>query len=330
MNMFSMLRALLLAAATMLVLGGQQDGAQAQTYPSRPLRMVVAFAPGGPTDAMARLIADKLGEKLGQRVIVENRPGAGGNIGYESVAKSAPDGYTIAFADPSLTVNPSLYASAKYDAERDFGPISLAVRGPTVMVVPATLDAKTVSDFIALARSKPGAMTYGSAGNGTPPHLNAEFFKAAQGLDIVHVPYKGAAPAIIDLVAGRIQLMFLNIGSAKAQIEGGTLRGLAVSGTQRAATLPAVPTFREVGVPLPELDPGTWWGVVAPAGLPPDVAQKLNAAMRAALADPELRDKLANLNVDPTPSSPEEFETLIQSETKKWAGVIKRAKITVE
>ena len=215
MNSPANLRALLLAALTMLPLGGLRDGASAQGYPSRPLRMVVAFAPGGPTDAMARLLADKLGEKLGQRVVVENRAGAGGNIGYDSVAKSPPDGYTLAFVDPSLTVNPSLYAPAKYDAERDFTPISLAVKGPTVMVVPASLEARTVSEFIAFARRKAGAATYGSAGNGTPPHLNAEFFKAAQGLDIVHVPYKGAAPAIIDLVAGRIDLMFLNIGSAQ-------------------------------------------------------------------------------------------------------------------
>jgi tripartite-type tricarboxylate transporter receptor subunit TctC len=320
-------RTLLLAALATLILAA---GAQAQSYPSKPLRMIVAFAPGGPTDAMARLIADKLGDKLGQRVIVENRPGAGGNIGYESVAKSAPDGYTLAFVDPSLTVNPSLYTPAKYDAERDFSPISLAVRGPTVMTVPATHQAKSVGEFIAFARGKAGQATYGSAGNGTPPHLNAEFFKASQGLDIVHVPYKGAAPAMIDLVAGRIDVMFLNIGSAKGQIESGTLRGLAVSGTARASTLPNVPTFREVGIPLPELDPGTWWGVAAPAGLPADMIQKLNAAMRDALADADLRDKLAKLNVDPTPSSPAEFEALIRLETKKWADVIKRAKITVD
>src|SRR6185369_12583845 len=297
------LRALRLGALALLALAGCCAGAQAQGYPSRTIRLVVAFTPGGPTDAMARLLADKLGDKLGQRVIVENRPGAGGNIGYESVAKSPPDGYTLAFIDPSLTVNPSLYTPAKYDAERD---------------------------FIALARGKAGKATYGSAGNGTPPHLNAEFFKAAQGLDIVHVPYKGAAPAMIDLVAGRIDVMFLNIGSAKAQIESGTLRGLAVSGTARAPTLPNVPTFHEVGVPLPELDPGTWWGVAAPAGLPAEVTQKLNTAMRETLADADLREKLAKLNVDPTPCSPAEFAALIRLETKKWADVIKRAKITVD
>jgi tripartite-type tricarboxylate transporter receptor subunit TctC len=327
MNWSRSWRALLLGALTMLPLAA---GAQAQGYPSRAIRMVVAFAPGGPTDAMARLIADKLGDKLGQRVIVDNRPGAGGNIGYESVAKSAPDGYTLAFVDPSLTVNPSLYTPPKYDAERDFSPISLAVRGPTVMTVPAMSDPKSVGEFIALTRGKAGKATYGSAGNGTPPHLNAEFFKASQGLDIVHVPYKGAAPAMIDLVAGRIDVMFLNIGSAKGQIESGTLRGLAVSGPARASTLPNVPTFREVGIPLPELDPGTWWGVAAPAGLPAETMQKLNVAMRDALADADLRDKLAKLNVDPTPGSPAEFEALIKLETKKWADVIKRARITVD
>src|SRR4051812_11423648 len=287
------LRALRLGALALLALAGCCAGAQAQGYPSRTIRLIVAFTPGGPTDAMARLLADKLGDKLGQRVIVENRPGAGGNIGYESVAKSPPDGYTLAFVDPSLTVNPGLYTPAKYDAERDFTPISLAVRGPTVMAVPAGSEAKTVNEFIALARRNAGKTTYGSAGNGTPPHLNAEFFKAAQGLDIVHVPYKGAAPAMIDLVAGRIDVMFLNIGSAKAQIESGTLRGLAVSGTARAPTLPNVPTFHEVGVPLPELDPGTWWGVAAPAGLPVEVAQKLNTATREALSDADLLEKLA-------------------------------------
>ncbi len=330
MQWSSISRALWLTALALLSLAGPCDTAQAQGYPSRPLRMVVAFAPGGPTDAMARLLADAMGDKLGQRVIVENRPGAGGNIGYESVAKSPPDGYTIAFIDPSLTVNPSLYTPAKYDAERDFNPISLAVRGPTVMVVPASLDARSVGEFIAFARGKAGKATYGSAGNGTPPHLNAEFFKASQGLEIVHVPYKGAAPGIIDLVAGRIDLMFLNIGSAKAQIESGNLRGLAVSGTSRAATLPNVPTFREAGISLPELDPGTWWGVATPAGLPADITQKLNAAIQAALTEPDLRDKLARLNVDPTPSTPAEFEALIRLETRKWADVIKRAKISVD
>jgi tripartite-type tricarboxylate transporter receptor subunit TctC len=319
-----------LALAAIALLAGIQDAAHAQSYPSRPVRMVVAFAAGGPTDALARLLADKLGEKLGQRVIVENRPGAGGNIGYETVARSAPDGYTLAFADPSITVNPSLYASLKFDVERDFVPISLAVRGPTVMVVPATNEAKTLTEFIALARKNPGKLTYGSAGTGTPPHLNAEFFKTAQNLDIVHVPYKGAAPAIVDLVAGRIDLMFLNIGSAKGQIQGGKLRGLAVSGTERAATLPEVPTFREAGAALPQLDPGTWWGVIAPAGLPPDVAQKLGAAMQEALNDPALRERLAALNVDPMPTTSEEFGKLISSEMKKWADVVKRARITAE
>ena len=318
---------MLLAAFAMLPLAG---GAQAQGYPSKPLRMVVAFAPGGPTDAMARLIADKLGDKLGQRVIVENRPGGGGNIGYEFGRQVAARWLFARLCRPVADGQSQSLHAGEIRCRARFTPISLAVRGPTVMTVPAAHEARSVGEFIAFARSNAGKATYGSAGNGTPPHLNAEFFKASQGLDIVHVPYKGAAPAMIDLVAGRIDVMFLNIGSAKGQIESGTLRGLAVSGTARASTLPNVPTFREVGVPLPELDPGTWWGVAAPGGLPAEMTQKLNAAMRDALADPDLRDKLAKLNVDPTPSSPAEFEALIKLETKKWADVIKRAKITVE
>jgi tripartite-type tricarboxylate transporter receptor subunit TctC len=319
-----------LAAMAAVCVGTLQNASRAQNYPARPIIMVVAFAPGGPTDSLARLVADKLGEKIGERVAVENRPGAGGNIGYEMVAKAPADGYTLAFADPSLTVNPSLYATVKYNPERDFTPVSLAVRGPTVMVVPASLGVNTVSEFIALARAKPGALTYGSAGTGTPPHLNAELFKGAEHLDIVHSPYKGAAPAVVDLIAGRIDVMFLNIGSAFGQIQAGKLRGLAVSGSSRVSSLPQVPTFAEAGVRLPELDPGTWWGVVAPAGLPAEVLLKLNTALQAALADPNLRERLATFNVDPILGSAEEFAALIKAESAKWADVIKRGKITAE
>ncbi len=221
MNWSQGLRPLLLVACAMLPLAA---GARAQGYPSKPLRMWSrsrrwADRRDGAADRRQARRQARTARHRGKR------PGAGGNIGYESIAKSPPDGYSLAFVDPSLTVNPSLYTPARYDAERDFTPISLAVRGPTVMTVPAVHEAKSVAEFVAFVRSKAGKATYGSAGNGTPPHLNAEFFKASQGLDIVHVPYKGAAPAMIDLVAGRIDVMFLNIGSAKGQIESGTLRG---------------------------------------------------------------------------------------------------------
>lgn len=299
-------------------------------YPTRSIRLIVAFSAGGPTDALARFVAGKLTEKIGQTVLVENLPGASGNIGYGVVAKAAPDGYTLAFADPSITVNASLFKNLPFDVERDFTPISAAVRGPTVLVVPQTLEAKTLRDLIALAKRSPGKLTYGSAGSGTPPHLNAEFFKVAQGLDIVHVPYKGASPAITDLVAGRINMMFLNIGSAKGQIDANTLRGLAVSGHERVASLPNVPTFREAGLPLAELDSGTWWGVIGPANLPADVLQKLNRAMHEALKDADLRRQLGRMNVDPTPTTPEAFGKLIGDERRKWANVVQRANVKVE
>ncbi|HLC08550.1 MAG TPA: tripartite tricarboxylate transporter substrate binding protein [Methyloceanibacter sp.] len=301
-----------------------------QEYPTRAIRLIVAFSAGGPTDALARLVAGKLTEKLGQTVLVENHPGAAGNIGYGLVAKAVPDGYTLAWADPSITVNASLFKNLPFDVERDFAPISAAVRGPTVLVVPQALEAKTVLDLVALAKRSPGKLSYGSAGSGTPPHLNAEFFKIAEGLNIVHVPYKGASPAITDLVAGRIHLMFLNIGSAKGQIDANALRGLAVSGTERAASLPNVPTFREAGLPLAELDAGTWWGVIGPAKLPADVQQKLNRAMHEALNDADLRRRLGGMNVYATPTTPEAFGKLIRDERRKWADVVQRGNVKVE
>jgi tripartite-type tricarboxylate transporter receptor subunit TctC len=304
--------------------------AAAQEYPSRPIRLIVAFAAGGPTDVLARLLADGLGRKLGQTVVVENHGGAGGNIGYGMAASAAPDGYTLAFADPSITVNASLYKNLPFDVEHDFVSISAAFRGPTVVVVPGKSEIKTLADLIKVAKANPGKLNYGSAGNGTPPHLNAEVFKASQGLDILHVPYRGAAPAITDLIAARVDLMFLNIGSAKPQIDSGELRGLAVSGNERAPALPNVPTFKEAGLPLPALDPGTWWGVMAPAKLPAALQTRLNAAMRETLEDPDLRKRVAAMSVDVIPGTTKEFAVLVSEERRKWADVVTRANIKVE
>ena len=303
---------------------------QAQDYPNRPVRMIVAFAAGGPTDVLARTLAERLSEELGQSVIIENRGGAGGIVGYGAAASAPPDGYTIAFVDPSLTVNPSLHKNLPYDVERDFTPISSVVRGPTVLVIPKTFDAKTAAEFVSVAKRNPGKFSYGSAGTGTPPHLNAELFKIAQGIELKHVPYRGAAPAITDLIAGRIDAMFLNIGSAKAQIDAGALIGLAVSGSERVAKLPNVPTFRESGLPVEQLDTGTWWGVVGPAKLPAAIQQKLNRAVNDALKNPQLRARLDEMNVAPIPSSAEAFGKLISDERLKWADVVKRANITME
>ena len=208
--------------------------------------------------------------------------------------------------------------------------IGSAFRGPTVVVVPGKSGILTLADLVKAAKAKPGKLNYGSAGNGTPPHLNAEVFKSAQGLDILHVPYRGAAPAMTDLIAGRVDVMFLNIGSARSQIESGELRGLAVSGSQRAAALPDVPTFKETGLPLAALDPGTWWGLIAPVKLPATIHQQLTKALDEALADPELRKRAASMSIDVIPSTGAEFATLMSEERRKWAEVVARAKIEVE
>ena len=304
--------------------------AHAQAYPNKPLRMIVSFAPGGPTDVLARMLADALGRKLGQSIVVENHAGAGGNIGYGLGANVTADGYTLTFADPSIVINASLYKTLPFDVERDYSAVSGAFRGPTVLVVPGKSNFTTLTDFIRHAKANPGKLSYGSAGNGTPPHLNAELIKDDQGLDIAHVPYRGAAPAIIDLVAGRIDMMCLNIGSAKAQIESGELRGIAVSGPKRAAALPNVPTFREGGIPMLAMDPGTWWGILVPTKTSSDIVTRLNAAMRAAMEDPDLQRRLTSMSVEPIAGSSQDFFKLILEEKKKWADVITRAKIKVE
>ena len=304
--------------------------AKADTYPDRPVRLIVAFAAGGPTDVLGRILADALGRKLAQSIVVENHGGAGGNIGYGILANAAPDGYTLAFADPSLVINASLYKALPYDVERDFTVIGAACRGPTVLVVPAKSQITTLVDLVKAAKANPGKLSYGSAGAGTPPHLNAELFKSAEQLNIVHVPYRGAAPAITDLLANRVDMMFLNIGSAKPQIDSGELRGLAVSGAQRSTALPDVPTFREAGLPLAALDPGTWWGLIAPAKLPDAIGVRLHGALQEALADPALRQQLKAMSVEATPGSSAAFGALLSEERRKWAEVVARANISVE
>lgn len=305
-------------------------GALAQGYPNKPMRLIVSFAPGGPTDILARMLAEALGRKLGQSIVVENHAGAGGNIGYALGASAAPDGYTLIFADPSIVINASLYKARTFEVQRDYAAVSGAFRGPTILVVPGNSSFTSLANFISHAKANPGKLSYGSAGNGTPPHLNAELIKDDQGLDIVHVPYRGAAPAIIDLAAGRIDMMCLNIGSAKAQIDSGELRGLAVSGPHRAPALPDVPTFREGGIPMTAMDPGTWWGLVVPAKTPGDIVARLNAAMRDCVQDPDLQRRLASMSVEPIAGAADDFFKLALGEQKKWADVIAKARITVE
>ena len=304
--------------------------ALAQGYPNKPMRLIVSFAPGGPTDVLARMLGEALGRKLGQSIVVENHGGAGGNIGYALGASAAPDGYTLIFADPSIVINASLYKARPFEVERDYAAVSGAFRGPTILVVPGNSSFTSLANFISHAKANPGKLSYGSAGNGTPPHRNAELIKDDQGLDIVHVPYRGAAPAIVDLAAGRIDMMCLNIGSAKSQIENGELRGLAVSGPNRAPAPPDVPTFREGGIPMTAMDPGTWWGLVVPAKTPGDIVARLNAAMRECVQDPDLQRRLASMSVEPIAGPADDFFKLALDEQKKWADVIAKARITVE
>ena len=282
--------------------------ALAQGYPNKPMRLIVSFAPGGPTDVLARMLGEALGRKLGQSIVVENHGGAGGNIGYALGASAAPDGYTLIFADPSIVINASLYKARPFEVERDYAAVSGAFRGPTILVVPGNSSFTSLANFISHAKANPGKLSYGSAGNGTPPHLNAELIKDDQGLDIVHVPYRGAAPAIVDLAAGRIDMMCLNIGSAKSLIENGELRG----------------------IPMTAMDPGTWWGLVVPAKTPGDIVARLNAAMRECVQDPDLQRRLASMSVEPIAGPADDFFKLALDEQKKWADVIAKARITVE
>ena len=299
----------------------------AQNYPVRPVRLVVAYAPGGPGDILGRMISPKLGEILGQQIIVENRPGADGNIGLEVVAKSAPDGYTLLLGDMPIAANPALHKAQPFNVGKDLAPIGMIASAPLLLVVHPAVPATGVAELIALARSQPGRLSFGSPGRGTPPDLAAELFKEVHGLDILSVPYKGAGPALTDLVGGRVSFMFIGISASKSFIESGKLRALAITGKKRAAMLPDVPTLAQAGSPLPDLDFGSWWGLLGPRALPKDIVSKVNDSLVRTLALPDLRGRLAALNFDPITGSPEEFSGFIEAEINKWARVIRRAGI---
>lgn len=300
--------------------------AQAQTYPAKPIRLVVGFAAGGGTDYVARAIAPKLGEALGQPFIIDNKPGAAGTLGNELVAKSAPDGYTLlAAAAGPMTVAPNFLSKLPYDTFKDFEPIALVATSPFVLVVNPALPFKTLAEFNAAAKAKPGSINFGSSGTGGSPHLAGELYKRMAGIDIVHVPYKGLAPALIDLLGGQIQAVFADIGLALKQIEAGKLRPLAVTGPQRFAALPAVPTIIESG--LPGYRAETWYGLVAPAGVPAPIISRLHAETRKALAAPELQAQLASQGLVPASMSSAEFAAMIRDDFNKWGRLIKEANI---
>jgi tripartite-type tricarboxylate transporter receptor subunit TctC len=317
-------RQFLRLAAGVVAIPAVSRTARAQTYPTRPVRLIVGFAPGGPNDIVARLIGQWLSERLGQQFVIENRTGAGGNIGTEAVVNATPDGYTLLLVDSSNTINPTLYDKLNFSFIRDIAPIAGVMRGPLVMEVNPAFLAKTVPEFIAYAKASPGKISMASGGNGTSSHLAGELFKATAGIDMVHVPYRGTAPALTDLLGGQVQVMF---GSALASIEyvrARRLRALAVTTLSRSEALPDIPT---VGEFLSGYEASAWQGVGAPRKTPGEIVEKLNKEINAGLADPKLRARLADLGGTAFGSTPAEFGKLIAADTEKWAKVVKFANI---
>jgi tripartite-type tricarboxylate transporter receptor subunit TctC len=296
-------------------------------WPSRPIRFILPFPPGGGTDILGRLIAERLTAQLGQPVVAENRGGAGGNVGTEAAAKSAPDGYTIVLVAPSLAISPTLYASINYDPVKDFAPVSLVATVPNVMVTQPSLPGELV-EFIAFAKSKPGALNFGSGGAGTSNHLAGELFNLVTGAKLVHVPYKGVNLAMQDVLAGNVHLVFIGIPAAVPHIKAGKLRALALVAPQRSSALPEVPTVAEAG--LRDFEVTTWYGVLAPAGTPKNIVTRLNTELVKIMHSPELKEKLAATGTDPLTSTPEEFAAYIQREIAKWGDVIRKAGVKAD
>ena len=304
------------------------QSALAQAFPSRALRIIVPFAPGGTTDVVARAIAPKLAEYLGQQVIVDNRPGGGTIIGTDALAHSAPDGYTILLATPDFTINPSLQPKLPYDARRDFSPVALIATYPLVLAANPSLPAQSVSELIALAKASPGKIAYASGGNGSAPHLAAELFKLLASVDLTHVPYKGNGPAITDLLSGQVQVLFTGNPPVAGFVKNGRLKLLAVTSEKRQTALPDLPTMQEGGVPGYEVI--VWFGFIAPAGVPKPVLERLNTDIARALQAPDVRERLASLGADLGASTPEVFNALLRDETAKWSRVVKGAGIKVD
>jgi len=296
-------------------------GARAQAYPTKPIRIVVPFPPGGTSDILARAIGQKLAEEWRQQVIVDNRPGAGANIGAEVVAKASADGYTLFLASTIHTINPSLYKKLNYDPVKDFTPVMLVVATSQVLCVHPSLPVKSVKEFIAYSRKRPGELNYSSAGNGSQPHLTAELFKARTGINIVHIPYKGAPPAMTDLLAGQVALTFATAPSAVPHVKAGKLRALGVSTAKRISALPDVPTIAEAGVT--GFEAVGWNGLVGPAGMPAAIVDKLNATVTRIVHEPAMSKYLSSQGADPETGTPAEFAAYIKSEIAKWAQVVK-------
>jgi len=302
--------------------------ALAQGWPSRPIRYVVPFPPAGATDITARITADRITGPLGQPVIVENRPGAAGNVGTAMVAKAAPDGYTILQLTVAQSISQTLYTKLDYNLERDLEPVALIAMVPNVMEVNPSVPAHTVQEFIALAKSKPGQIFFASSGSGTSIHMSAEMFKMMTGVDIIHVPYKGSGPALTDLVGGQVSVMWDNLPSSISFIKSGKLRALAVTSATRFPELPDVPTMQEAGVP--GFEATAWFGIVAPKGTPKEIITRINSEVNRALETPEVKEKMLRQGAVATPRTPEQFGEFIRNEVAKWSKVVKASGAKVD
>ena len=311
-----------------LVLAAGMPLVHAQSFPSKPLRIVVPFAPGGSTDIVARILADKLAGPLGQPVVVENRAGAAGNIGAEAVAKSPPDGYTLLMATTGvMAINNSLYKNMTYDAAKDLEPVSFTTSITNVLAVPVDLPAKNVAELVALAKAQPGKLSFASSGAGSSTHLSAELFKSMANIEVLHIPYKGSGQALIDLMAGRVSMIFDNMPSALPYIRGGKLRGLGVTGSKRSAAMPELPTISESGIS--GYESLSWSGIAVPSGTPKDVVQRLNREIGGVLSLGDVRQKLAEQGADPIGGAPEVFVEHVRVEREKWGRLIRERNITV-
>lgn len=319
--------AVTLAAASALALSC--TAAIADTYPSKPIRLIIPFVVGGTTDNLGRILAARLSEKLGQQVVADNRPGAGGNIGTDLVAKAPADGYTLLLAtEGTLAINPSLYKRLPFDSEKDFTPVALFASVPNILVVNPKVPAKTVAELIAYSKTKPDSLNMGSAGNGTTNHLSGELFKAMTGASFTHVPYKGSGPAMADLLANQIQLMFDNLPGSLPQVKAGGLRALAVTSAKRSPLLPDVPTMAEAGVPGYDVE--VWFGVAAPRNLPPDTLAVLTKALAEIAQDPVTVEKVQAVGATPLTSSPAEFAQRIHDAKAKWAAIVAQSGATID
>jgi tripartite-type tricarboxylate transporter receptor subunit TctC len=305
------------------LLGANSVAAQSNPpYPARPIRMIVPSSPGSGPDIMARAIGQALTESLGQPVVIDDRPGAGGIIGSEAAAKSPPDGYTLIMSNAGAhTVNASLYAKLPYDPIRDFATVTLVAMAPNILIVPPTLPARSVKELIALAKAQPGELTFGSGGNGSTAHLSGELFKSMAGINIVHVPFKGSPGAVIAVIAGQISMAFPNIPPALPQVRSGKLKALAVTTARRSAALPDLPTVAESG--LPGYEATAWFGVLAPAATPSTIIAQLNAAIVKSLHTREMRERLIAEGTEPVGNTPEQFAQIVRNDIAKWAKVVK-------